>query len=188
MPRKLLCIALVAVIALPAAASPRNDGAALIAAVREHRPDELRRLAANGADMNAAVGGEGNALIVAARLGDLALVDILLRLGAAPDRAVRGDGNALIAAAARPGNLAMLQRLVAAGARVDAVVEHDETPLINAARSGDVAHVAYLIGRGADVNQGVSVRLADGSAQWRTPLNQARSPAVRRYLSERGAR
>ncbi|KQZ57059.1 hypothetical protein ASD53_11300 [Lysobacter sp. Root559] len=187
-----LCAALAAALLLPLlapASAASDDGTALIAAVKAHRIDRLRNLVGRGADIDAVVPGDGTALIQAARERDAPLVDELLRLGADVDLAVPGDGNPLIAAAAQPGNLPVLRRLVEAGAEVDAIVEDDETPLINAARSGDLGAVAYLVERGADVNLGVSVRLhAGGGPVWRSPLNQARTDALRRYLVERGAR
>ena len=73
---------------------------------------------------------------------------------------------------------------MAAGADVDAVVPGDETALINAARSGHLDVVTYLVEHGADVNQGV---FAD-DGRWRSPLNQATDAGVRKYLQGKGAR
>lgn len=154
----------------------------LLQAVRQHRIDVVRRMAGSGVDVDTAVPGDGTALIVAARRGDLAMVDALLELGADANVAVRGDGDPLIAAASA-GHVDVMKVLVRAGARLDAVVVDDETALIAAVRNDRRAAVEYLVGHGADVNLGV---LADG-ARWRSPLNQARSPALRRYLADRGA-
>ncbi|KRA17411.1 ankyrin repeat domain-containing protein [Lysobacter sp. Root604] len=184
-----LVLGLLASMLLKPASAAAEDGAALIDAVRAGRIDALRHMVARGADVDAAVPGDGTALIEAARRRDPALVAELLRLGAQVDLRVRGDGNALIAAAAQRDNLAVVRRLVEAGADIDAIVEDDETALINAARSGDARAVAYLVERGADVNLGVAVRAHAGAAPvWRSPLNQARTDDVRRYLIERGAR
>lgn len=154
----------------------------LIAAVRDGDPVVLRRLAADGGDVDACAPGDGTALIVAARQGDLAMVDALLDLGADPDRAVEGDGNPLIAAASA-GNTRVMEKLLAAGAQVDAVVPEDETALINAVRQDHMAAVELLVGHGADVNLGA---MANGH-EWRSPLNQARSEAMRTYLLRHGA-
>ncbi|MGH8146105.1 MAG: M56 family metallopeptidase [Rhodanobacteraceae bacterium] len=154
----------------------------LIDAADAGRTDVIKQLVAQGTNINARVPHDGTALIVAAQRGDLGMVNALLKLGADVNEASLDDGNPLIAAAAR-GHLAVAKRLVAAGANVNAVVEFDETPLINAARSGGLAMVEYLVGQGADVNLGV---LADGH-RWRSPLNQARTDAIRDYLKSKGA-
>jgi hypothetical protein len=166
-------------VAIPAA---NGGGARLIAAAQAGRIERLRELIAHGADVNARVSGDGTALIVAARRGDLDMVNALLKLGADVNEAVRGDGNPLIAAAAR-GNLAVVKRLLDAGAGINAVVVDDETPLINASRSGSLQTVEYLVEHGANVNLGA---MADGH-RWRTPLNQARTGAIRDYLVSKGA-
>ena len=157
--------------------------ATLIEAVDERQIAEVRRLVEGGADIDAAVRGDGTALIRAAAHGDLAVVDELIRLGADFNKATRGDGNPLIAAA-KHGHADVVARLVTAGAGVNAVVAGDETPLINAARGGHLAVVTYLVEHGADVNQGV---FAD-YGRWRSPLNQATDAGVRKYLQDKGAR
>jgi ankyrin repeat protein len=178
-------------IALALAAMPRmsyaetvshnGDGAMLIAAVRANRIGTVRKLAKNGADVDARVPGDGTALIVAARRGDLAAVNALLQLGANVNEPSRGDGNPLIMAS-MAGHLAVVKRLMNAGANVNAIVPGDETPLINAAREGHLAIVKYLIAHGAKVNLGV---MTDHG--WRSPLNQAHGAGVRNYLIDQGA-
>jgi beta-lactamase regulating signal transducer with metallopeptidase domain len=157
----------------------------LLEAAKLGRVDEVRHLVAAGVGVNARLAGDrpsGTALIQAARSGNLAMVDELLRLGADVDQPSLRDGNPLIVAAMN-GHLDVVQRLVAAGADVNAIVKFDETPLINASREGHLAIVAYLIEHGADVNLGV---LADED-RWRSPLNQAHGAQVRDYLIARGA-
>jgi ankyrin repeat protein len=158
------------------------DARHLIAAVRDGDPAALRRLAAEVGDVDACVPGDGTALIVAARQGDLAMVDALLDVGADPDRAAAGDGSPLIAAASA-GNTRVIEKLLAAGAHVDAIVPEDETALISAVRQDRMAAVELLVGHGADVNLGA---MANGH-EWRSPLNQARSEAMRTYLLRHGA-
>ena len=80
----------------------------------------------------------------------------------------------------------MAQFLVAAGADVNAYVKFDETPLINAARSGDLALVRFLIDRGADPN--LAVPSGNRPGEMRSPLNMAANPQVADYLKSRGAR
>lgn len=155
----------------------------LIQAVRHDRIDLVQRwVQGGGVGVDAALPGDGTALIVAAGRGDLGMVDALLELGADANHSARGDGNPLIAASAG-GHLDVMARLLAAGAQVDTVVPDDETALITAVRNDRLQAVEFLVERGADVNLGV---LADGS-RWRSPLNQARSPAVRTYLLGKGA-
>ncbi len=192
-----LCVGALAVAAgLAAAHTPRLGASglradtpapqvrALLAAARRGDSASVRRLAAAGVDLDARVIGEGTALIQAVRARHPGTVDALLALGADPDRAALGEGNPLIVAA-RLGAQPIVERLVAAGADVDRVVTYDETPLINAARAGHLTTVDYLVAHGADVNLGV---VADGwLGRWRSPLNQARDPAVRAYLIDRGA-
>jgi ankyrin repeat protein len=171
--------------ATPAAAQvshDRADAMHLIAVVRQGDADAVRRMAKNGADVNASVRGDGTALIVAAKHGDLAMVNVLLGLGASVDQAVHGDGNPLVAASAA-GSVDVMARLLAAGASIDAVVPDDETALIGAVRNDHLEAVELLVEHGADVNHGV---VANGT-QWRSPLNQARSEAMRKYLSGHGA-
>lgn len=159
-----------------------GDARLLIDAVESGQPGTIRQLVGGGADVNARSAGDGTALIVAAKRGDIEIARELLELGAKVDEPSEGDGNPLIAAAAHD-HLETARLLVAAGANVNAIVAGDETPLINAARSGDLAMVQYLVGQGADVNLGV---VADWG-KWRSPLNQARSAEIKRYLQSKGA-
>ncbi|WP_230428822.1 M56 family metallopeptidase [Xanthomonas melonis] len=162
---------------------PELAGAAqLIEAAESGQVAVVRRLVAAGVKVDVRVPGDGTALIVAAKRGDLEMVEQLLALGARPDQASVGDGNALIAAASG-GHLPVVERLLAAKANVNGMVVHDETPLINASRHGHLPVVTYLVEHGADVNLGV---VAD-AWQWRSPLNQASTSAIRRYLTRNGA-
>jgi len=158
---------------------------ALLQAAASGRQDEVRRLIVAGVSANAARADldiSGTALIQAARVGDLAMVDTLLELGADPNQALLRDGNPLIVAAMQ-GHLAVVERLLEAGADVDAIVQYDETPLINAAREGHLPVVRALLAHGADINLGV---WADQD-RWRSPLNQAHGVEVVRYLQQHGA-
>ncbi len=164
------------------AATGRQDGAALLAAVDRGDLDAVRRLIGEGADPDTRIRGDGTALIQASRRGHLDIVDLLLRSGAGVDAASRGDGNPLIAAS-MSGHQDVAERLLDAGADANAVVAGDETPLINAASKGHLGLVELLVAHGADVNLGVDANMGE----WRTPLNQARAQPVRAYLVARGA-
>ncbi|MBA2237315.1 MAG: ankyrin repeat domain-containing protein [Lysobacter sp.] len=155
----------------------------LMAAAGAGDIDAVEKLVDLGANVDVRVRGDGTALIKAAKAGQLPMVEKLLELGADADKPSRGDGNPLIAAAGG-GHEDVVERLVAAGADVNAVIPGDETPLINAARQGHLEIVRRLVAHGADVNLGVKADMG----QWRSPLNQAQTGAVRDYLLSQGAR
>ena len=101
-------------------------------------------------------GGDGSPLIVAARSGHQAVVELLLNRGADPNLAVPGDGNPLIMAA-REGHTQIVQLLLDRGANIDQVVPDDENALIQASAEGHLEVVKLLVGKGADVNARVLV-------------------------------
>jgi ankyrin repeat protein len=108
--------------------------------------------------VNAAVPGDGNALIMAGRHGQLDLVTLLLDRGAVIDQVVPGDENALITASGA-GYLDVVRLLVGRGANVNARVWAEQgwpdrqgewrTPLSMARRGGHAAVVTYLQSVGA---------------------------------------
>lgn len=183
----LLCLAMLSTGTARAAVEVGNgaDARLLIAAVEAGKVALLRTLVENGANVNAVSRGDGTALISAVRRGDAALVDALLGLGADVNLASPGDGSPLIAAA-QSGDAGLAKKLLAAGARPNAVVAGDETALINAARQGDLALVKLLVEGGASVELGAVDPQRGGRLL--TPLNQAGSTAVRRFLAAHGAR
>jgi len=139
-----------------------------------------------GADVNAALPGDGSPLIQAAVDGALALTQLLIERGADVNLGVPGDGSPLIAAA-RNGHVEVLGLLLQTGATIDLVIEGDENPLIQASGNGHLEAVKLLVVAGADVNARV---IANGS-ELRTPLNQARKEgytAVVDFLLTSGAR
>jgi beta-lactamase regulating signal transducer with metallopeptidase domain len=145
-----------------------------------------------GADIDAAVDGDGSPLIAAAREGHLLAVRFLLERGADVNLAVAGDGNPLIMAA-REGHRAIVELLLSRGAIVDQVVPGDENALIQASGSGHLPIVEMLVSQGADVNAAVWVGprdQVDGAGEWRTPLSMARRGRhanVEKFLLSRGA-
>jgi len=164
------------------AAQSTPSAAEVLAAVDSGDIKAVRTLVAKGANPDAAVPGDGTALILASKQGKLAMVDALLELGAGVEVPSHGDGNPLVMAA-KAGHDDVVARLVEAGADPNAVVAGDETPLINAARGGHLATVEYLVEHGADVNLGVTADFG----QWRSPLNQTSSEAIKSYLTRHGA-
>lgn len=164
-------------------------GRSLVEAVNDDDVAAATALIDAGADVNYALAGDGTATIVAARRGNLRMVQFLIARGADPDGASAGDGNPLIVAAAR-GDMPIVNELVQRGANVNAYVPHDETPLINASRQGHLEVVRYLIDRGADVNLAVEAMTRNG-VELRSPLGEARKHArkeVERHLQQHGAR
>ncbi|MBU1618688.1 MAG: ankyrin repeat domain-containing protein [Gammaproteobacteria bacterium] len=157
----------------------------LLHKVRQQDLAGVSQLLALGYPLNAAMPGEGTALMLAVRSGDKAMVELLLSAGADVNQSSRRDGNPLIIAA-QHGNLVMAKRLVQAGADVNAIVLADETPLINASYIGDLAMVQYLVQQGARVNLKVEATVMDGS-ELRSPLSRASTAEVRAYLLQQGA-
>ena len=165
---------------------------ALVETADEADIQGMADLLAAGADVNAAVDGDGSPLIAAARSGSGEAVSYLLDRGADPNLGVTGDGNPLIMAAVE-GHASVVELLLNRGARVDDVVRGDENALIGASAAGHLPVVQLLVQRGADVNARVwaeTVR-AQGGGEWRTPLSMARrgghQPVVD-FLISAGAR
>ena len=112
--------------------------------------DGINEMLQAGANVNAAIQGDGSPLIAAARRGRIDVAQLLLDRGANPDMGVDGDGSPLIAAAER-GALDMVTLLLDRGANPNVGVEGDGSPLIAAAGAGHVEIMELLIVRGADV-------------------------------------
>jgi beta-lactamase regulating signal transducer with metallopeptidase domain/ankyrin repeat protein len=153
---------------------------------------EVDQLIQAGANVNAAIHGDGSPLIAAARANRPAVVGRLLDRGADPNMPVEGDGNPLIAAA-REGASSIVVLLLDRGAEIDLIVPGDENALIQASGSGHLDIVKLLVARGADVNLRVWVESAGWRPQgeWRTPLSMARRgrhAAVVAFLLSAGAR
>jgi len=149
----------------------------------------INELLTAGANVNAAIDGDGSPLIAAARAGRQDIVSLLLDKGADPNMGVEGDGSPLIAAAAH-GETNVVSLLLDRGAGVDLIVAGDENPLIQASGKGHLAVVQLLVARGADVNTRVHVVDARGADEWRTPLRMARQgrhAAVVAFLISAGA-
>ena len=148
---------------------------ALLEAAEDGDIPEIERLLAAGADVNAAVEGDGSPLIAAARANRLAVARLLLDRGANPNLAVPGDGSPLIAAAS-DGAVNMMTLLLARGANIELAVEGDENPLIQASAAGRLDAVKLLVAHGANVNAQAWADLSGAGRQgeYRTPLSMAR--------------
>ncbi len=164
----------------------------LVEAAQNGGLDDVKDLIDAGANVDAAIDGDGSPLIVASRANRLPIVVELLNRGADVNFAVSGDGNPLIAAAAS-GAEAIVDLLLSRGAAIDLVVPGDENALIQAANAGHFAIVKMLVERGANVNARVWVDRTwpGGDGEWRTPLGEARKEghgAIVAYLLRAGAR
>ncbi len=93
---------------------------------------------------------DASALEMAASLGHLAIVKMVLARGLDP----KGEGAAVaILEAAEAGNLEIVKTLLAAGVGPDGKLKDSRsTPLVVAARKGDLELARLLIEKGADVN------------------------------------
>ena len=165
----------------PAARSGRRrdigvagDGNPLIR-LRARRPGYCADAADGGADVNAAVPGDGNAFIMAAREGHPDIVRTLLGRDADVNAAVPGDGNAPIMAV-REGHLDIVTMRPDGGALIDEVVTGDENALISASGAGYLDVVRNLVDRGANVHAHVWAEQGGpiGRGEWRNPLSMAR--------------
>ena len=164
---------------------PQKDGEKLIRAVDDNDLDSIRRMIAEGVDINTPAIGDGTALIIAVKKNRRIMVEELLALGADVNQSSSGDGNPLISAA-MTNNLALAELLIEQGADVNRVVPRDETPLINASRRGHLKMSQLLISYGADVNLAVETGWSD-NYQIRSPLNMARTQEMTDFLIEHGA-
>lgn len=96
-------------------------------------------------------GAQDDALIAAARLGDLSRINVLIDRGADVDTR-EADGSTALHWAAQHGHEPVLTALLDAGADPDASSRYGITPLALAATNGDTATVSLLLDAGADVN------------------------------------
>jgi beta-lactamase regulating signal transducer with metallopeptidase domain len=178
--------------------------------------EDIDDLLKAGANVNAAIQGDGSPLIGAARNGKLAAVVRLLDRGADPNMPVSGDGNPLVMAAAA-GHADVVSLLLDRGARIDEVVPSDENALIQASGHGHLNVVKLLVSRHANVNTRLWVetsgvmhgvvggvpggviggvpggvqRVGQLGGEWRSPLTMARKgghQAVIDFLIASGAR
>ena len=122
-----------------------------------------------------------DALITAARSGDVATLAALIAHGGNPNAILTGDGTPLIAAA-RAGRPAAVRFLLARGANPNLGVPGDGNPLIAAARAGRGDVVSLLLDSGAQTDAAVP---DDGNAL--IAASAAGHVEIVKLLLERGA-
>ncbi|MFX3658040.1 MAG: ankyrin repeat domain-containing protein [bacterium] len=124
---------------------------ALMLAARHGHGDAVRRLIEAGADVAIRSRTGTSALLEAVRGGDLPAVDALLVAGADPaQQCERGLG---VLHVVRGRAESLLDRLLGLGLDVDQADSEGLTPVMRAARLGDVALLARLHGAGADLDR-----------------------------------
>jgi ankyrin repeat protein len=157
----------------------------LFEAIRAGDSGRLRELIAAGADLRGAdERGCFTALGEAAYLGRVDMVRRLLEAGVPADDSAH---ECALGAAALGGQVEAARALIEAGASVDGAGESGLTPLMNAARVGQLEVVRYLVGVGVDL------RRRYHASRWepgRDALDFAVKeghPEVAMYLLRRGA-
>jgi ankyrin repeat protein len=120
----------------------------LIDAVRRVDPTAVRRLLAEKVDVNATQPDGATALHWAAHRNDVAIADLLIQAGARVDAADEG-GVTPLGLASLNASPAMVERLLKAGANPNA---GRESPVLAAARSGNVEVMTLLLANGGDAN------------------------------------
>jgi len=144
--------------------------------------EELKRLLANGYNINAYDSGHRAPLHVAAREGHMVIVEYLIEEGA--DSNYRGpNGNSPMCFAAYAGHLDIVKKLHAQGADISLTNTGNYSALHMAAIKGHTDIVKFLVANGADINR--------KSIKGETPLTLAKSKNHRevvQFLEEHGAK
>jgi len=112
--------------------------------------ETVRRLAAEGVDLDAENADRLPAIAYAAANGHLDVLRLLLEKGADPNRASSESGSTALHLAAQFGRTDCAGALLEAGAEIDRRDQLGMTPLIKAAYSLQVGMVRFLLGKGAD--------------------------------------
>jgi ankyrin repeat protein len=123
-----------------------------IRAVQAGDSKKLRRLIANGSNVNQTDDVGFPALSIVAGRGDEKMTKLLLDAGVDVHARSATLNDTALARAAQNGNAATVRILLAAGAHVDDRDGSGWTPLFNAALNGDLEIVEALVSAGADVN------------------------------------
>src|SRR5262245_17241151 len=105
-----------------------------------------------GAKPNLALSPAEPPLMTAARSGNAPLIDLLITAGAQVDSKETIDGQTALMWAAAEKQLAAVRRLIERGADVHTKSTSGFTPLLFAARTGDVEVATALLNAGANVN------------------------------------
>src|SRR5262245_15797915 len=131
----------------------------LVTAAQERDAARVRALLQGGADVNAPRPDGATALMWAAHWADVEMARVLLRAGANPNAAGE-QGVAALGLAGERGEEAMAGRSsgggVGAGAKPDRPQANGVTPLMIAARTGNLKVAQMLVENGADVSRAIT--------------------------------
>ena len=131
-------------------ARARTGEPELIQTVKAGDPEAVRRLLAQGVDVNAPQGDGATALHWAVHRDDRETADLLIRAEANVNTA-DDHGVTPLSLACLNGSAMLVDRLLQAGANPNAARSSGETPLMTAARVGKLDVVRSLLVAGADV-------------------------------------
>jgi serine/threonine protein kinase len=138
----------VVLLILPFTGWNERFGDTLSLAVREGRMKDATQFLSQGADPNMGRGPGSDPLLLAVQNGDEKLVSMLIDRGAKPEAPTR-TASALHFSVSRR-RLGVLRLLLERGANVNAIDDRENTPLMLAAKSGQIEMVRLLLERGAD--------------------------------------
>ncbi|MBE6449569.1 MAG: ankyrin repeat domain-containing protein [Alphaproteobacteria bacterium] len=129
-----------------------SDKVSLITAVHDGQLDEVRRLIAEGVDINAVDEHGNTALMYAAKKGFSLTIEALVKAGADVNFQKSEVGITALSFAAMKGFERSIEKLVNAGADIEVQDYKGNTPLILAAIYGNTRSVAFLISKGCHIN------------------------------------
>jgi ankyrin repeat protein len=122
--------------------------------------DAVALLLDGGANPNLALPTGETPLMTAARTGSVEVVQALLARGADANLKEHADGQTALMWAVSEKHPEIVRALVARGADVRARSTRGFTPLLFAARQGDIASARQLLEQGADVNETAADRMS----------------------------
>ncbi|MEM9001827.1 MAG: ankyrin repeat domain-containing protein [Bacteroidota bacterium] len=131
-----------------------NDLTPLLQAAWRGDFELVKKLVAEGADINYLQEGEGTALMVAIERREFGIAKFLLQEGADPNLGSDSDGHPLWLAA-KNGNIELVRLLVKKGADVNTKFPGDGSALIQACKMGNLNMVKALVELKADINMPV---------------------------------
>ncbi len=149
--RSLGSILLTAAVTLPTLAASVTQDSEFVKALRRENGSDIEAQIAAGKDPNFRMPGGKTPLMVAAKIGDLDLVRLLLSRGADINAKTGNGGTPLMFSAIR-GNANIVRLLIDRGADVNAVAHFNWTALMVASAKGHDEIVRMLLNNGANAN------------------------------------
>ncbi len=177
-----------ALLAAGASVDARDDAgrSALMLAAARGQPEVVARLIHAGADARARNKWGQTPLLVAVETGSPAKVDLLLAKGADPNDADYEGRGAAARAAGRPADdphaLDILKSLVRSGAMLDRADRDGVTPLMIAAKEGDLPRVMLLLNSGA--NPKLKDSLQRTAADWARDRDTDQAREIAKTIAE----